>query len=254
MKQLIYTLAIGLMISACGDKSSSSTGKAELNNERDSISYFLGVTIGTDMKKGGTTDFDFNLMAKGMEDAATKDSININPQQIQMYVMSYFEKQDRLKIDNEINAVEAWVKENRDMAEIKRGNEGFFYRVIEEGNGAKPGVQDEVKVHYTGKLFDGTVFDSSIPKGEPISFPLSRVIRGWTYGLQLMSVGSKYEFFIPANLGYGPGTGPTGTLPPNSHLIFEVELLDIVDQGLSNEASPFKQFYQFWRKLYGLVR
>ncbi|MFY0643383.1 MAG: FKBP-type peptidyl-prolyl cis-trans isomerase [Bacteroidia bacterium] len=231
MKHLIYILGLGLMISACGDKSSSSSTKSDLNNERDSISYFLGVTIGTDMKQGGTTDFDFDLMRNGMVDAATKDSININPQQIQMYVMSYFEKQDRLKIENEISEVESWVKENRNMDEVKRGNEGFFYRVIEEGTGEKPGVQNDVTVHYTGKLFDGTVFDSSIPKGEPVTFPLARVIRGWTYGVQLMSVGSKYEFFIPANLGYGPGTGPSGTLPPNSHLVFEVELLDIVQAG-----------------------
>jgi FKBP-type peptidyl-prolyl cis-trans isomerase FkpA len=102
---------------------------------------------------------------------------------------------------------------------------GLQYEVIEEGDGAKPATRDHVTVHYKGELTDGTVFDSSYDRGQPATFPVNQVIPGWTEGLQLMSVGSKFKFYIPADLGYGArGTGP---IPPNAPLIFDVELLGI---------------------------
>jgi len=114
--------------------------------------------------------------------------------------------------------------ENGKKAGIITTSSGLQYEVINEGNGAKPAADDIVKVHYEGKLIDGTVFDSSYER-EPIEFPLNQVIPGWTEGVQLMSVGSKYRLFIPPELGYG--AGGAGPIPPNSVLIFEVELLDI---------------------------
>ena len=104
---------------------------------------------------------------------------------------------------------------------------GLQYKVLVEGNGAKPTATDIVKVHYHGTLIDGTVFDSSVERGEPTSFQLNRVIRGWTIGVQKMSIGSKYIFYIPSDLAYGVNVRPGGPIGPNETLIFEVELLDI---------------------------
>ena len=119
-----------------------------------------------------------------------------------------------------------WFDSNKTKPGITETASGLQYKVITEGTGSKPTIDDVVKVHYTGKLIDGTVFDSSVQRGQPAEFPVGHVIPGWTEGLQLMSVGSKYEFTIPSKLGYGER--PTGPIPANSVLLFEVELLDIV--------------------------
>lgn len=122
----------------------------------------------------------------------------------------------------------AFLANNAKKAGVKSTASGLQYEVVKEGKGAKPKATDVVRVHYEGKLVDGTVFDSSRQRGQPIEFPLNRVIPGWTEGLQLMPVGSRYKFIIPANLGYGEeGAGP---IPPNAVLLFDVELLDIVRQ------------------------
>ena len=109
---------------------------------------------------------------------------------------------------------------------VKVTSTGLQYRVIKEGTGAQPTATDEVTVHYTGKLLDGTVFDSSVNRGEPATFPLNRVIPGWTEGVQLMKEGAKYEFYIPSDLAYGPN-GVPNAIPPHATLIFEVELISI---------------------------
>ena len=116
---------------------------------------------------------------------------------------------------------------------------GLQYKVLVPAEGKKPQAQDTVKVHYTGTLLDGTKFDSSVDRGEPIKFPLNQVIKGWTEGVQLMAVGSKYQFFIPYNLGYGE-QGAGGVIPPFATLIFEVELLDI---------KPFKEPENFLKDI-----
>jgi FKBP-type peptidyl-prolyl cis-trans isomerase len=121
---------------------------------------------------------------------------------------------------------EAFLKANADKDGVKITASGLQYQVIKEGEGQKPKAEETVKVHYAGTLLDGTEFDSSYKRGEPTTFPLNRVIRGWTEGLQLMTVGSKYRFFIPSNLAYGP-QGAGQQIGPNSTLIFDVELLAI---------------------------
>lgn len=118
--------------------------------------------------------------------------------------------------------------ENAKREEVKTTESGLQYEVIEEGNGPKPTAEDKVRVHYHGTTIDGEVFDSSVDRGEPTEFPLNGVIKGWTEGIQLMPVGSKYKFYIPSELAYGE-QGAQGAIEPNSALIFEVELLDIVD-------------------------
>jgi FKBP-type peptidyl-prolyl cis-trans isomerase len=133
------------------------------------------------------------------------------------------------KQDEELEKIgNEFLAENSKRPGINITPSGLQYEVIREGTGAKPNAEDEVRVHYEGKLIDGTVFDSSYENGEPIEFPLYRVIPGWSEGVQLMSIGSKYILYIPYGLGYGEsGAGP---IPPYSTLIFEVELLDIINQ------------------------
>ena len=120
---------------------------------------------------------------------------------------------------------EDFLAENGKRDEVTTTESGLQYEVLEEGDGAQPTRQDQVTVHYKGELLDGTVFDSSYDRGEPATFPLNRVIPGWTEGLQLMKVGAKYKFYIPSELGYG--SRDQGKIPPNSTLIFQVELLSI---------------------------
>ncbi|MBC8171653.1 MAG: FKBP-type peptidyl-prolyl cis-trans isomerase [Anaerolineae bacterium] len=124
------------------------------------------------------------------------------------------------------NKNQQFLDENKKKADVKTTASGLQYKVLTEGTGAKPTAYSEVEVHYEGKLIDGTVFDSSYQRNEPISFLLGQVIAGWQEGVQLMSVGSKYELYIPSNLGYG-AQGAPGAIPPHSTLIFVVELLKI---------------------------
>ena len=120
---------------------------------------------------------------------------------------------------------ESFLAENGKREDVTTTESGLQYEVLEEGDGPQPTRQDQVTVHYKGELLDGTVFDSSYDRGQPATFPLNRVIPGWTEGLQLMRVGAKYKFYIPSELGYG--ARDMGTIPPNSALIFQVELLGI---------------------------
>ena len=122
-------------------------------------------------------------------------------------------------------APEDFLAQNGKREEVTTTESGLQYEVLEEGDGAQPTREDQVTVHYKGELLDGTVFDSSYDRGEPATFPLNRVIPGWTEGVQLMKVGAKYKFYIPPELGYG--SRDQGKIPPNSTLIFQVELLSI---------------------------
>jgi len=136
-----------------------------------------------------------------------------------------FEKNQRAGVQKNIDEGAKYLKQISNNKSVYTTPSGLKYRKIKDGNGKKPKVTDRVKVHYTGTLIDGTKFDSSVDRGEPITFPLNQVIPGWTEGLQLMDEGSKYMLYIPYNLGYGEQ--PAGSIPPGSTLIFEVELLEI---------------------------
>jgi FKBP-type peptidyl-prolyl cis-trans isomerase FklB len=162
---------------------------------------------------------------QGFKDADAKTSL-IQPDAANQYVNDYFFKQYSLKAEKDKSIQLKWLEDNKAKEGVKVTASGLQYKVIDMGTGIKPLATNTVKVHYKGSLIDGTVFDSSYDRGEPIEFPLNGVIKGWTEGVQLMPQGSKFEFYIPYDLAYGD-KGAGGTIPPYATLIFIVELLEV---------------------------
>tara|TARA_B110000902_G_scaffold104161_1_gene122976 strand:+ start:145 stop:756 length:612 start_codon:yes stop_codon:yes gene_type:complete len=198
----------------------------KLNNEIDSVSYSLGVNIGENIK----TQFpDIDL--KNFE-AAIKDVLDDSKEPIvsgadaQKTIQEYFSKQQAKAGESVVEEGRNFLAENGKKENVTTLESGLQYEVINSGEGAKPSLNDQVTTHYHGTLINGTVFDSSVERGEPATFPVSGVIKGWTEALQLMSVGSKWRLFVPYDLAYGErGAGPQ--IGPFTTLIFEVELISI---------------------------
>ena len=192
----------------------------------DKISYALGLSMGQNLMGSGVTSLNYQDLAQGIEDVLTKQQPKITYQEAQQVLGQFFQKLEA-KIAGAAKADgEKFLAENAKREGVQVTASGLQYEVLEATIGQKPKATDTVKVHYEGTLIDGTVFDSSYKRGESISFPLNGVIKGWTEGLQLMSVGSKYKFFIPYQLAYGE-RGAGQQIPPYAALIFTVELLGI---------------------------
>ena len=216
---LILIFSINLSI-----KSTMSAQK--LTNEIDSVSYSLGVNIGENLK----TQFpDINL--KNFE-LAIKDVLDnqkepkISGADAQKVIQNYFQKQQAKASESVIEEGKKFLTENSKKDGVITLESGLQYEIIKSGEGAKPTINDQVTTHYHGTLLDGTVFDSSVERGQPATFPVSGVIKGWTEALQLMTVGSKWKLFVPYDLAYGErGAGPK--IGPYTTLIFEVELISI---------------------------
>ncbi len=192
----------------------------------DKLSYALGLSIGQNLKSSGVKNLQYQDFTQGLEDMLSLKPAKITMQEAQQLLQNYF-----AQLEQEISAAEKekgklFLDENAKRQNVHTTPSGLQYEIIESTLGRKPKATDTVKVHYEGTLIDNTVFDSSYKRGEPISFPLNQVIKGWTEGLQLMGIGSKYKFFIPYNLAYGE-RGAGQQIPPYATLIFTVELLDI---------------------------
>ena len=197
-----------------------------MNTFNDSASYAIGRDVYSQWS-AQQLGINGQMAGQAMIDGA-KGVQRINNQQagplLQRFQME-FEQRQRAGVQENIEKGEKFMQEMSNNKSVYTTKSGLKYRQVREGNGKKPKATDRVKVHYTGSLIDGTKFDSSVDRGEPLTFPLNQVIPGWTEGLQLMDEGSKYMLYIPYNLGYGEQ--PVGNIPPGSTLIFEVELLEI---------------------------
>ena len=222
-------VALGAFSTSCGDARKS----ASLKTSVDSASYAIGISTGAGYKEnlktlpGGEANID-DLIA-GFIQALEGDSsaMKMTPQEAQQYLQTYFIEAQAREARETKEAGEKFLAENKTKEGVITIESGLQYKVITEGTGAKVTKDDKVKVHYTGTLLDGTKFDSSLDRGEPAQFGVGQVIKGWTEGLQIMPVGSKYIFWIPSDLAYGE-RGAGRDIKPNSVLKFEVELLEIV--------------------------
>jgi FKBP-type peptidyl-prolyl cis-trans isomerase len=217
-----------IFIISCGSKTDK-TGVSKLSTFQDTTSYVLGADIGENLKRQ-QIEIDFDVFMGGFTDGYETGVIQLDNTQrrnAMMALQKYIKEKSQEAGKNNLLAADDFLEKNKTKnSDIKETPTGLQYRVLQEGEGTSPGLNDRVMVHYAGRLIDGSEFDSSIERGEPSSFGLTQVIKGWTEGLQLMKVGSKFEFFIHPKLGYGSRQKPN--IPANSLLIFEVELLEIV--------------------------
>ena len=203
--------------------------KVVLKNKIDSVSYLMGVNIGNSLGKE-MSEANFELIIQGFRDAVSKGRL-VCQDSTDMVLSMYFQEKAMLKQAEEDEksevykvAGEKFLADNSKKPGVVTTASGLQYQVIKEGDGVHPSAESTVKVHYHGTTIEGIVFDSSVERGEPIEFPLNQVIPGWTEGVQLMSKGAKYKFFIPQELAYG-SSSPTPVIAPYSCLVFEVELL-----------------------------
>lgn len=200
----------------------------------DKVSYALGLGIGQQLSQMGAGELNIDDFAQAIKDVIAGAELKVQHREAQQIVQDYFAQQEK-KINAQRaeqgkaqkEAGEKYLAENAKKEGVITTKSGLQYKVLSEGKGKQPTAKDTVMCHYEGFLIDGTVFDSSVQRGEPATFPLQQVIAGWTEGLQLMKEGAKYRFFIPYRLGYGEG-GAGASIPPYATLIFDVELIQVV--------------------------
>jgi len=197
-----------------------------VETEDQKISYGLGMMIGEQLKQFG--DVDFDLFMQGLQAQNGDGETAITVEEAQAVLQTRQQELMEAQRAEDTAASSAFLEENAAREEVSTTDSGLQYEVLEDSDGEKPAMEDTVVVHYVGTLTDGTEFDSSVARGEPATFPLKGVIPGWTEGLQLMPVGSKYRFVIPSELAYGDRGAPPA-IGPNATLVFEVELLEIAE-------------------------
>jgi len=226
---LVLVLCMTLLL-AC-----KKSGTASADALDKDTSYAMGMLLARQLSESGfeNLEYDYDSFKQGFKDfneaAETRLSWDQAIEKINVFITQFQAKEnEKMWLEGEKNreAGEAYLAENGKRGGVFTTYSGLQYEVITEGSGEKPGPNDLVQVHYEGTLLDGTVFDSSYERGQPIEFGLNMVIPGWTEGVQLMTEGSTYRLFIPSDLAYGPGGA--GPIPPNSTLIFKVELISIL--------------------------
>lgn len=206
----------------------------KMTNELDSVAYSIGMNIAQNLKGQGLDKINVGLLSKAIQDVLKSSKTDLDDSQAQMILGNFFNKLQAKQQSEEAKkyevvklAGEKFLEENKKKSGVVTLPSGLQYEIMKAGDGPKPTANNTVKTHYHGTLIDGTVFDSSVQRGQPAEFPVGGVIQGWVEALQLMPVGSKWKLFIPYNLAYGErSAGPT--IKPYSALVFEVELLEIV--------------------------
>lgn len=211
-----------------------------LPTQIDSMSYALGANVGYDFAEKLKTlpggKYNLDVFIQGLNAALKADTVYMAKDSISAFLNAYFQKAQQEETGVKKNEGEKFLAQNALRQGVVTTESGLQYEIIKDTVGPKPVATDNVKVHYEGTLLDGTKFDSSYDRGEPIEFALNQVIKGWTEGVQLMSKGAKYKFYIPYNLAYGE-QGAGGVIPPFSTLIFTVELLDINPATIKDQVK-----------------
>ena len=218
MKKIILSLILIMGI--------TSINAQNLNTEMEKVSYSLGVNVAKSVKNQGLTSIDSEAIAQAFTDVFEGNELKISEQESNLVLQDYFGKLAKEAQSANVEAGQKFLAENAKRNGVTTTATGLQYEVLTEGSGDSPKETDQVTVHYHGTLIDGTVFDSSVERGQPATFPVNGVIAGWVEALQLMNPGAKYKLFIPSNLAYGE-RGAGGSIGPNATLIFEVELISI---------------------------
>ena len=228
IRNILAVLVIGTLFS-CDNQIKE---VKSLETELDSVSYAVGLSMSSQLKNG-FEDVNEEILIQAIRNGLDSTNLLLDSKDIQKTIQTYFQKKQEENKKKELAKFEVYKKEgiafleaNKTKEGVKTTKSGLQYSVLKEGKGKKAKTTDRVKVHYHGTTVDGTVFDSSVDRGTPSEFGVTQVIKGWTEGLQLMKVGSKYKFFIPQELAYGANPRP-GIIKPYMALIFEVELLEI---------------------------
>lgn len=226
--KILMTATVLVALTSCN---SQGVTKKELKTEVDSASYALGLNMATQLK-GNFDEMDKDLFIQGFNNGVDSTDILMDSKSLQLFLSTFFRKKQQEAQEKQFAGVkkagEDFLAENKSKEGVQTTASGLQYIVMKEGSGEKPVAASKVKVHYHGTSIDGAVFDSSVDKGKPSEFFVNQVVKGWTEGLQLMSIGSKYKFFVPQELAYGANPRPNGPIKPFQALVFEVELLEIL--------------------------
>lgn len=222
---LTLIIAVATLVSC--EQQSGSTKIVTLNNELDSVSYAIGIDIATNLEKSGFDKINPHALTKGFTDVFDSVEGSMEPKDANTYVMNYFNRERARKGENNLKEANEFLEENKTKEGVFTTESGLQYRIISEGNGPIPVETSQVKVYYKGTLIDGREFDATT-EGNPAQFRVNGVIKGWTEALLLMPVGSKWELYIHPDLAYGANPRQGGIIEANHALIFEIELLEIV--------------------------
>jgi FKBP-type peptidyl-prolyl cis-trans isomerase len=234
MKKLNVIAFMAIYAMSFASVSCDSRKTVSLKSGVDSVSYLIGASYGSGLKENIKTfpgePGNIKALINGFVKAAEGDTLLLGMTQTeaQTYVNNYFQQAQTRAAETTLKEGNDFLNKNKGEAGVITTESGIQYKVITEGTGPKPAFEDTVQVHYTGKLLDGYKFDSSVDRGQPAKFVLDQVISGWREGVSLMPQGSKYQMWIPAELAYGMNPPPGSGIKPNSMLIFEIELLDIM--------------------------
>ena len=203
----------------------------QLRNSVDSVSYALGILFGKNVQEniqaGGFQNINVDIFSQTIRKIFQNEALNMTGEQANMIVNVQFQKNQQIKLEKNLNEGRAFLNSNKNTPGVVVLPSGLQYKVITQGTGAKPAATDKVTVHYQGTLIDGTIFESSVERGQPMECTVNQVIAGWIEALQLMPAGSKWILYIPSELAYGEHPRPGGAIEPNMALIFEVELISI---------------------------
>lgn len=225
---LIFSLICAAALNSCG---STPNYNASLKSDADTAAYYLGVVTGTQMKESGLGDLNIDAFARGLSEAFNKAELPVPEEQLISFLNEYMYNMQTAKFAENLEKSNAFLEANKIKEGVKTTESGLQYKVLTAGNGALPDSTATVRVHYHGTTMDGDVFDSSVQRGEPVEFTLGPgLISGFNEAIRMMPVGSKWQVVLPPDLAYGENAPGGSLIKPNDALIFEIELLGIVEE------------------------